>query len=327
MPRTSRKTGYAYKPARIYVGIDGEGQGRVVHKYTLLCMSDKTGKRMAAIRNPEGLSTDDCLKFITSAPKSWTPFAYAFGYDITKILADLPDEQLFLLVHPELRQRTGPKAMLGPKPVYWNGYELNLQGTKLTAARSKLDNTGGRKVIVWDIFKFFGSKFVSAIKDWKVGEKRSWDLMTKMKERRSEFGPGEEDAILRYCQEECRYMAELADKLTTAHVNVGLKLTGYYGAGSSASAMLKVMGIKDAIVPPPEGMKEAIASAFFGGRFENSMIGTVNEPVWNYDISSAYPYQLCFLPCLLHGHWVKAASEREMRARARPAGPGPRPSG
>lgn len=34
--------------------------------------------------------------------------------------------------------------------------------------------------------------------------------------------------------------------------------------------------------------------------------------IWNYDISSAYPYQLYFLPCLVHGKWSKTKSRKRM---------------
>jgi hypothetical protein len=98
-------------------------------------------------------------------------------------------------------------------------------------------------------------------------------------------------------------MAKLARKLTEAHEDAGIPLTNYYGAGSTASSMLKQMGIKELRGNPPDDMKEAIAGAFFGGRFENSIIGPIPGEVWSYDISSAYPYELCFLPCLLHGSW------------------------
>jgi hypothetical protein len=46
-------------------------------------------------------------------------------------------------------------------------------------------------------------------------------------------------------------MAELARKLTEAHQAAGLKLKSYYGAGSSAAAMLSKMGILQKIVKPP----------------------------------------------------------------------------
>ena len=59
-------------------------------------------------------------------------------------------------------------------------------------------------------------------------------------------------------------------------------------------------------------MEDAIARAFFGGRFENARVGPVREALWNYDISSAYPYQMTFLPCLEHGVWRRTEERREL---------------
>jgi hypothetical protein len=290
-----------------YIGIDGEGQGRLEHKYILLAASNETGSRSWHVENMNGLSTSACLDFILSLPsKRAKVFSYAFNYDLTKMLTDVDDEKLYKLFRPELRQRAGKEQIKGPKYVYWNGYFLNLQGTKFTVKR------GTKRIVIWDIFKFYQSKFVTALAAWKVGEKDRIANMTKMKDKRSEFEKETIEDIKKYCFEECRYMAELARKLIECHSQVGLKLRTLYGAGSSASAMLNVMDIRKKIVKAPDIMKEAIAMAFFGGRFENSVIGQIPGPVYNYDISSAYPYQLCFLPCLMHGHWEKTKSHAQM---------------
>src|SRR5262249_53367970 len=44
-------------------------------------------------------------------------------------------------------------------------------------------------------------------------------------------------------------------------------------------------------------------------RFENSVIGPIELPVYGWDISSAYPYQLTQLPCLMHAEWRKTNRE------------------
>jgi hypothetical protein len=281
-----------------YIGIDGEGQGRQHHKYVFLAASDESGERTWYVENEDGLTTEQCLDFLVNLPTRRTKaFCYAFNYDLTKILTDVDDKTLYLLFRPELRARGGEKAVMGPKPVRWGHYTLNLQGTKFTVRR------GDRKRVLWDIWKFYQGRFVDAIKEWKVGDKETVDFIAYMKDHRSEFDQLPHEKVREYCFLECKYMAALAHKLVDAHEKVGLKLQGFYGAGSSASAMLKVMGIREQIVQAPPEMREAVASAFFGGRFENSAIGTIEGAVYNYDISSAYPYQLYFLPCLVHLRW------------------------
>lgn len=295
------------KEENIYVGIDGEGQGREVHKYLLLGASTKSGDRQWWIYEPNGLSTEQCLDFLLELPKNnLKAFSFSFGYDLTKILADIPNEILYLLFRPELRARVGKDAIKGPRPVIWNGYKLNLQGTKFTIAK------GDRYRVVWDIFKFFQSKFVSALKEWKVGNQELLDRMAHMKDKRADFDKEDPDAVRKYCLEECQCMAELAEKLVLAHEKCALRLKSFYGAGSSASAMLLKMGVRDKIKRAPKEMTGPVASAFFGGRFENSVIGRIEGTVYNYDISSAYPYQLCFLPCLLHGTWVHTTKREDI---------------
>jgi hypothetical protein len=288
-----------------FLGIDGEGGGRHPHLYTLLGLSDETGKEWY-LEDPNGLHTEPLLEFILRLPQDNMIFAYAFNYDLTKILADIDDETLYLLFRPELRARKGAAASRGPRPVFWRGYGLNLQGSKFGIFKD------GRSIVIWDIFKFFQGKFVNALIDWKVGNPELWKRMKEMKDLRGTFDAEMALRVREYCLEECLCMAKLARKLLQGHTDAGLELTSFYGAGSSASAMLTKMRIKEQMGEPPEEMELPIASAFFGGRFENSVIGEIEGPVYNYDISSAYPYQLYQLPCLLHAEWRKSKRRRDL---------------
>lgn len=304
--RESRKGKRVKKQTfKMYAGIDGEGQGRIPHRYVMLAASDESGHRQWYVENEDGLSSEQCLDFLLLIPLTYSLFAYGFNYDLTMILRDLPNELLYYLFRPELRRRKD-KGFLGPRPVKWNGFVLNMQGSKFTISKN------GRTRVIWDIWKFYQSKFVGALGLWKVGTQEARDLMQKMKDQRSDFDKLEHKDVRAYCLEECQYMAELARKLVEAHAAAGLQLKSFYGAGSSASAMLDVMKIREQITEPPEEMREAIAAAFFGGRFENSRVGTVKGPVYSKDISSAYPYQLCFLPCLLHSRWERTSRRHDI---------------
>ena len=318
-----RSSTRAPSSSRTFIGVDGEGQtvGRGVHhigdhRYVFLAASSEQDKHWS-VENESGLSTETCLDFLLeTVPHAKTLlFAYSFGYDLTKILVDLPDEKLYSLFRPDERlqevEKYG-KVRTEPAPVRWRGYSINLQGSKLTLARS------GREVVLWDLFKFYQSKFVNALKDWKVGDDALHQRMQLMKDKRSEFDKLPKEQVQAYCYEECACMARLARKLVDAHEKAGLKLKTFYGAGSSASAMLTAMGIKDKIRGFPPEMHDAVARAFFGGRFENSVIGRIDGTVYNYDISSAYPYQITFLPCLEHGQWRHTTDRGELE-RARTA--------
>jgi hypothetical protein len=259
-PRPGRKYNRPHqtdKERTTFIGIDGEGQGRTNHRYVLLAASTETGDRdwTVCAKNPakEGLTTVECLDLILGLPTRRSKiFSYAFNYDITKILTDLPDRTIYRLFRPDLPSRRGK---FGPKPVQWcpNGcrgldekkrlvchcdggcYSLNLQGTKFTVARN------GKKVIIWDLIKFFQSKFVGALEAWKVGTPELWERMARMKDKRADFDKESKEAVESYCLEECRCMGQLARKLLESHEGAGLHLKTYYGAGSSGAAMLTAM--------------------------------------------------------------------------------------
>ena len=291
-----------------YVGIDGEGQGREDHRYTMLAWSDENGRKKNCLQAPEGgrLTTEECLDFILSIPNRAKIFAFAFGYDLTKILADLDDATLYKLLRPELRQRLPGAQKFGPKPIAWREYSLNKVSSKFIVARGK------RRRVVWDTFAFYQQKFTGACEDWKVGTSESLSTMRGMKDRRAEFDMLSRDEILAYCYTECQYMAQLARKLTEAHNAAGLQLRSYYGAGSTASCILKKFGIDKEVREGPQGMAEAVAAAFSGGRFENSVTGEVPGTIYGHDISSAYPYQLAFLPCLACGIWEQTTKRADL---------------
>lgn len=291
-----------------WIGIDGEGQGRDDHKYVFLAASNESGTRRWSIENPNGISTEEFLDFILQLPSEHCRImCYSFNYDLTKGLKDLPNDKLYQLFRPELRKRHGKEQMKGPIPRRWNFYTINMQGTKFWVRKTGLQNR-----IVWDIWKFFQCKFVEALQTWKVGDPELLARMQRMKDKRAEFDKLDLNAVKEYCFEECQCMAALARKLFEAHETAGLRLKNFYGAGSSAGAMLNVMDIKSKLVPTPKGMVGPVAQAFFGGRFENSIIGIVRQRVYNWDISSAYPYQLCFLPCLEHAKWELTTNYQKM---------------
>lgn len=305
----AKHPGKYYRRDPRYYGIDGEGQGRADHKYIFLAVSNGDMSDKRSVENLDGLGTVQAFDFLLSLPSPndrTRIFSFSFNYDLTKIVKDLPDDVVYRLFRPDLRQRLGKEAMKGPKPVHWNSYWLNLQGTKFTIKRGK------KRVVVWDLFKFYQSKFVAACRDWGVGTKEELDLMQLMKDKRHEFDKMPFSEVKEYCFKECSFMAQLGRKLVDAHEAAGLTLKSFYGAGSSGGAMLKVMGIEEKIRPAPDAMKEAVACAFVGGRFENSVIGKIEGKVYNKDISSAYPYHLTFLPCLVHGRWEFTKRRRDL---------------
>lgn len=298
---------------RFFIGVDGEGQGCNPHRYVLLAWSNADGSRTDKVHNPQGLSTEECLEFLLRIPNRARAFTYGFNYDLTKILADLDNESLYLLFRPELRRREKAQAHWGPAPVRYKGYVLNLQGTRFSVRRIK--RRGQKKLhtkVLWDVVRFFQDKFVGALTKWKVGEKETVDRMAAMKDRRADFDQLDMRDVEAYCFSECAGMAALVEKLVTAHENAGIHLTKFYGAGSTASLLLKKLGVGSKKRQTPDMMRGAVASAFFGGRFEHSVIGPVEVPCYGYDIASAYPYACTQLVCLDCGAWRYTRKRRDL---------------
>lgn len=313
------------------IGIDGEGIGRSPHRYVLLAASDATGDNQWSIESKEGLSSLQCLSFLTDLAyenNGITAFSFSFGYDITKILQDLPDSIIYRIMRPDERR----SVMLEggnerPAEQMWGDFRINYFGSKLTVRRGRRGGyrSDEKGLVIWDVFKFFQGPFVKALEDWKVGD-HDIEFIQRMKKARGEFTDERFDEVKAYCFQECRYLAQLVIKLTEAHERAGLKLKNYYGAGSTASALLDNLGIKEIVkreiqygAPAslevngkPFTMRSAVMRAFFGGRFENSIIGPVEQPIYNYDISSAYPYQITQLPCLEHGLWRYVTDRNEL---------------
>lgn len=296
------------------IGIDGEGQGRFPHLYTFLAAGDGKGESWST-EDPNGLSTIQCLDFILTLPKNSLVVGFAFQYDLTKILKDLPDTLLYDLFHEKRRAfRSHGREQF--KPIFWEGYKMNMLNRKFTVARLKAGTKSWQSVTIWDIFRFFQGKFTQALTDWKIAAQSEIDIMVKMKEQRGEFDKLPWWEVKAYCRSECLQLARLCQALIDAHKAADLELTSYYGAGSTASVFLKRIGIADKRGTAPSAMRIPVACAFFGGRFENSVIGRVKGPVYNADISSAYPYQIYHLPCLEHGKWSYAKNPRTTEIEA-----------
>lgn len=317
--------------SRVIIGVDGEGHdlpdGR--HIYTLLSAVDERGKVVGEIENPNGLSSVECVGMLLGLPPHSLKFIFMGSYDWTKIIEDLELEDIYYIMHPESRRlrlcRTCKKAWTKDDktcPHCGNAKTRSIQkhrrvhrdrhGNKLgvafdwfngsfTVVRDKIRSK------VWDCFKFFQCSFVKAIKQWKIGTPEQHARIEEMKAKRGAFDVEDPAKVREYCREECTLLAQMMRAVLLACEEAGIKLRQYHGAGSIASALLKLNKVKNYLGRPlemfPKGMQDAVMSAYFGGRFENSIVGFVLKPVYNRDIFSAYPYAETHLPCLDCGKW------------------------
>lgn len=291
-----REREYVYQPRPI-IGIDGEGyttpDGRHLYTYLAACSESRL---IADCENPNGLTTDEVLRFLWSLPKAYLLVGFSLGYDRTKWFENWPDHCIYQLMHSEHYQSEEGR----PYPARHDGWSATLVSTRLTIRR---DDEKKKSCTVWDVFKFFQSSFVAALTRWDVGTVEERERIAADKERRGSFqGIGLREK--EYCQSECMLLAKLIRQLLDAHDAEGLRLNSYFGPGSTASLILKSFGDQRAIITQSE-LHHAVSCAYFGGRFEVSRVGPVKaKQLYVYDIASAYPYAMCQIPCLLHGKWV-----------------------
>jgi len=293
------------------IALDGEGytdrKGR--HRYTYLaaCSADKT---IRELHRPRGIPTYEVLDFLLALPRKAILVGFALGYDRTKWIEDMKDGAIYALTHPELR--TGEH---GPRPVRWRHYLVNMVSRKFSVTRAHEDESREHRV-VWDVWSFFQTSFVSALRKWGVGTEREVDRIERMKKKRASFkaiGPRERA----YCRSECRLLATLVRELLDAHQAAGLAPATLFGPGSTATVMLEAMGADAHNVAGTPAFMRAVRRAFFGGRFEDSRVGPVRSPLYAYDLAGAYPYAWCLLPCLRHGRWRKVGPKGCEKALAR----------
>lgn len=344
---------------RVIVGVDGEGHdtpdGR--HIYTYLAAVDENGRLVSETHNRDGLTHDECASMLLAIPRNTLIFGFMFSYDVTKIIEEMPLVDRYYLLRPDLRRRWTCKdkecAESSPRgrPHRWGlthkkcpscgkpnsearehtepvryktrAYDWFNGSFTVHAEYDKQKGKYKRRTHVWDCFRFFGTSFVEALKDWQIGTPEQVARIAAMKQKRGSFEREDVASVQAYCREECHLLAVMMRKVITSHEEAGLPLTRFHGAGSTASVMLKkhevarhkgprLTELDEHGEPAHPALRHAIACAFFGGRFENSIIGIVEKPLSTYDIASAYPYAMTSHPCLACGSWRKTRNQREI---------------
>jgi len=299
------------------------------HLYTYLCATAEDGEVISDCYRDTGLTHDEICNVLLAVPSDCLCFGYMISYDITKWIEALPDEDKYRLLRPDTRQiyrckdchRTfavglkfcphclGHEFREGNDPIRWSGrqYDYFAGPFEVWGDRDPNNRKWRSHTKVWDVIRFFGTSFVQAITDWKVGTAEQHARIDAMKKKRGSFDVEKEEDIKGYCRQECELLAQMMRKVVEGHVDAGWELRAFYGAGSTGKAMLTANGVKAYKGPKIGSLDPALAiaimSAFFGGRFEDSHVGVVRRPIWSKDIASAYPYAMVRLPCLACGSW------------------------
>lgn len=267
---------------------DGEGvttpDGR--HLYTLLANSDGE-----YVENLDGLSTWQCLQFLTEPREKANNVWFAFDYDVNAILKDLPLEG----------ERNSLWDLSKNGWTIWHGFRIKWIPHKVFAVQN-LDSKGAFSST--DTFGFFQSSFIKTLEAWRI------DVPTEIKEgkaARARFMEWAPEDVRKYNAEECRLLVSLLELLRESLRKANLSVASWHGAGAIAAAWLNREGARAWIVG--DLLEGPARVAYHGGRQDSSFIGQVDD-VLHYDLNSAYPASLATLPDLTTLEWKPTTEVR-----------------
>ena len=257
---------YRSKGSSKFIAYDGEGY---LDRYVLLANSEGD-----YVENPDGLSTQDCLEFLSARYDfpSQRVF-YAFGYDVNHIVRDLSDTEIFKLHKNEV--------------INWNG-------NKLKYIPGKIFSVNGFQY--QDTFSWFQRSFVKTV-ELMLGKEAVTQRLLEGKAARGEFENWTIDQLIQYNAEELELLVRIMNRLRDALLAIDVNLTNWYGPGAIANYWLK----SHLIIPDryEDDVEKALNSAYYGGRFEQISLGTIKH-VYEYDIRSAYPSAMAKMPYFSH---------------------------
>jgi len=273
---------------RPFIGWDGEGwtDSTGEHHYMLF------GNSLFQFISKESLGTRECLDLILFCEaENPTAFhvGFAFEYDVQMILKDLPWRMLAVLYW------TGN--------VIWNGYRI-----KHTPHKSFTVSKGGVSATIYDVFGFFHSSYMRALRKYKIGTTEELDVIESGKAKRGFFTWGDIEYVIQYMKGEVALLPPLMDEMRTAAYSAGMFITEWHGPGALASYALRIHKVNDyrgdesAV---PDDVKIARRNAYAGGRFQSWRAGFYAGPIYTADVNSAYIYACSLLPNLRHGRWVR----------------------
>ena len=273
-------------PNRPFVALDGEGTQT---QYVLLASSTNRW-----IARKAGLTTEECLDYLLSLPRGSNSGVrpiyvwFAFDYDINMILGDIP-----------LKGKNSIETLRETNKVDWRGYRITYIRRKIFRVRK-----GNRLHSSVDTWGFFQSNFENALSDWNI---ETDPIITEGKAARDSFFTWSLEKLRKYNNAELEALALLAEKLREAAAPLELPVQSWHGPAALAGAWLSKNKVRKWIedansIPIPDDLVDIAARAYFGGRIDVQGYGIV-DPVYHYDIISAYPAGIRFLPDLTKIRW------------------------
>lgn len=268
------------RPFRVW---DGEGRtlpdGR--HLFTLLACTD--GRSREYIENENGLTTRECLEFLTRKREKAYNVWFSFGYDVNKMLEDIPLDN----------DKHSRRELWETGVTKWYGWRLDYVPRKTFTVTGR----GEQSYHACDVFGFFQKSFLKACEDWKIDA----EAIREGKESRNDFALWSMERVREYNFLEMDLLLELCNRLREALFDADVLPQSWHGPGAIAAVWLKRENIEEHYGAWPERMHKAVMHGYFGGRIDVAAIGEVE--VYKYDIASAYPSALTDCISLASVEW------------------------
>lgn len=279
---------------RPFIMWDGEGitvdDGS--HLYTSFASSAGT-----RIQDDNGLRTREIFRVLLES-KAAHPDAinvvYGASYDFNMWLSDLSEDHLNRLYEQQ--------------SIYWQTYRLAWRRGKSFRVT---DRESGLSITIYDVVSFFQCPFVKACDDYLGEQFYKRDLVVASKAVRGTFTVEDQATVDEYNDAELVNGVMLMNELRERLHKVGLHPSRWDGPGAIATALLKRENIQNAMATPPGSVMRAARFGYSGGRFEVIRCGNVSGKAYEYDINSAYPSALRYVPNLNRGKWIHS-SESEL---------------
>lgn len=288
------------KPLRPFIAWDGEGvtvPGSKVHNYILFGSSAKNQVPIQSPNAETNLATYDCFNTMLQCADE-NPNAihvgFYFNYDVEMMTKDIPVEKM--------------QRLYDTNWLKWKIYNINYVQSKWLQVTGTIPDPkrGSRKVTakIWDVSGFFQTSFVRALSEYLPSDTPGLSEVIAGKAKRSVFSFDELETLIKpYWVIEERLLVELMDVLRSHLHTADLRINNWHGPGAIANYLYARHKTAKAMCRElPDSVTYQSQRAFAGGRFEAWRVGRINQPVYVYDINSAYPAGMVSLPPLT-GRW------------------------
>lgn len=297
---------------------DGEGAEMGDGNPQAYCILGNSEGGLIRAEDYQYLTTDQCLEFLIAEKEKYPEHihvGFAIGYDMEMFCRNIP--------FAELQKKN-------KNPIRYKKWRIEVRHRKFIMITDTETKT---TIQIYDIFSFWNTSAIKALKaDPRIGPN---DPRVKFieagKNDRGTFQYSEIDTkVLPYMKVELELYRDLISNLRDNLVELDLVPPAWYGPSAIVSMLYRRAGLKKYMARPkgdlyryrrkkhgliqkpsseysysiPDSVNRAALAAYSGGRFEQFKVGLHSAKAYEYDINSAYPYAMTFLPQLSEGRWA-----------------------